>query len=156
MSLIGGYAPIVDTRRGHKRRGWLDHVENYSARQLTFEDDKLTALSGLAARLQQTTNDTYVAGLWWKYLIEDLCWRTYPINERPTQGTAYKGFTNTYEERNCYMSRAAKYRAPTWSWVSLNGQVNFLAVDFSRCRATALDYKIKGVSSVNALGSLQF
>ena len=80
---------------------WTDLVYQYSRRALTESSDKLPALSGLAARYQKDTNDVYCAGLWKANLLKGLKWQVpEPTDHRPSI-----------------------YRAPTWSWASVLGEV---------------------------------
>jgi hypothetical protein len=69
--------------------------------RLTLGRDKLVALSGLAKLFHQQTCQDYVAGLWRDQLEHQLCWSTL--------------FSFT--------TRPATYRAPTWSWASIDGTV---------------------------------
>ncbi|KAK0651027.1 heterokaryon incompatibility protein-domain-containing protein [Cercophora newfieldiana] len=49
----------------------------YSALELTYESDRLPAISGFAKRIGDITNSRYLAGLWEDNLYRDLlwCWR---------------------------------------------------------------------------------
>ncbi|KAF1358181.1 hypothetical protein EJ07DRAFT_157182 [Lizonia empirigonia] len=58
----------------------------------------LPALSGLAKRCADINGDEYLAGLWRKNLFADLLW-------------------NAYGD----VKRAQPWRAPSWSWASLDG-----------------------------------
>ncbi|KZL84381.1 heterokaryon incompatibility protein [Colletotrichum incanum] len=81
---------------------WYDMVSAYSSRGITKSYDKLPALSGLAKVMEECTGQEYVAGLWKSHLAYGLLWRR---SERwlhePSNG----------------------YRAPSWSWASLEGDV---------------------------------
>jgi hypothetical protein len=80
---------------------WSTLVDNFSTRKLTFETDKLIAISGLARKLQlEIGNDKYVAGLWWNKLPCELTWAADGMCRWPS-----------------------KYRAPSWSWASIDGFV---------------------------------
>lgn len=81
------------------RASWMFIVEHYSRCQLTHSADKLVAIAGLARCIQLQTHDQYVAGLWRTDLEYDLCWNT--VDPPP-------------------FPRATNWRAPTWSWVSLD------------------------------------
>lgn len=89
---------------------WVRIVEDYSARDLSFQSDKLVAVSGLAkiigqvTELQRGATDQYCAGLWRSSLIPGLSWQV------SKEGQA---------------GRQESYRAPTWSWASIDGQVTF-------------------------------
>lgn len=85
---------------------WIQVIVDYSARRLTYERDKLPALSGLAREregLRKGPHGAYLAGLWrWTVLI-DLCWST------SDDATSIPG----------------EYLAPSWSWASLHGRVTY-------------------------------
>jgi hypothetical protein len=80
---------------------WLRLVEEYSRRRLTFLDDRLLAISGLADRFGRNLNSNYFAGLWELQLPNGLLWRCTVPQTRPTNE-----------------------RAPSWSWVSVDGPVS--------------------------------
>jgi len=82
---------------------WRNLVEFYSRRQLTDTSDKLKAISGLAQLIKSETNDSYLAGLWLSDLRNQLFWHTRDPKEK----------------------RQEEYRAPTWSWASVDGQIRF-------------------------------
>lgn len=75
-------------------------VEMYAMRSLSFEKDRLPALTGIVRRYFQNTPDEYLAGLWRRYLLLGLAWHT---NEGEREGK----------------SDTATYTAPSWSWASL-------------------------------------
>ncbi|KAK3304852.1 heterokaryon incompatibility protein-domain-containing protein [Chaetomium strumarium] len=88
-------------------RDWQNMVKEYSLRQLTRAEDKLAAISGLATMTRDAISavtdgkrDRYYAGLWGSRLSLDLTWWM------PDGGT-----------------RPARYRAPTWSWASIDGRM---------------------------------
>jgi hypothetical protein len=54
---------------------WREIVSTYSALKLTFEKDKLPALSGVAKEMfRSRPGDEYLAGLWKNSVLDDLCW----------------------------------------------------------------------------------
>lgn len=81
---------------------WRQIVNMYAECQLTREEDKLVAISGLAKTVQAALGGTpYYAGLFETSLLASLCWGTFlGTGKRPTQ-----------------------YRAPTWSWASIDGRI---------------------------------
>lgn len=81
--------------------GWFQAVSLYSKAKLTFGKDKLIALSGIARKYQERTQDQYVAGLWRTNLERQLCWA---INTDDSQTSCEMGST--------------QYVAPSWSWAS--------------------------------------
>ena len=85
------------------RKTWLYIVQNYSTRNLTFQSDKFVAISGIARRMHMLLgDDTYLAGLWEKNLLQGLLW----LADR-------KGKRNT------------EYVAPSWSWACMITPVSY-------------------------------
>lgn len=97
---------------------WYDLVRAYSLRELTFEDDKLPALSGLASLFAARTEDCYCAGLWERDLAHELLWSG--AAARPQGIPPPPGFQQS-EIRG--LKRPGKHRAPSWSWASFDGQI---------------------------------
>jgi hypothetical protein len=58
-----------------KYQCWMKLVEKYSLCSLTYETDRLLALSGLAKHFAKTFDDEYIAGLWRKDMFHQLLWR---------------------------------------------------------------------------------
>ncbi|TRX91218.1 hypothetical protein FHL15_007823 [Xylaria flabelliformis] len=87
-------------------REWTLLIGGYSNRALTYENDKLPAISALARRFSLTDElpipRTYLAGLWLEDLPWLLCWRV---------------FQRRFEKRS------ETYCAPTWSWASISTPV---------------------------------
>jgi hypothetical protein len=99
---------------------WQRLGRMYGCCELTQPDaDKFMAISGLVRVIQRELDDQYLAGLWKKNLIGDLLWRVHKT-QRKIQGTVPDGL---YEKRWDYSKRAATYRAPSWSWASVDGLV---------------------------------
>jgi Heterokaryon incompatibility protein (HET) len=88
---------------------WLALVIDYTSRFLTNESDKLPALSGVVKTIHSHTGDEYLAGLWKNQILRQLRWRA--------------GLTVLKPVRN---QKPKKYRAPSWSWASIDGNVNFV------------------------------
>lgn len=88
---------------------WLKAVELYSARNLTYEFDKLPAISGMAAAvIEIMEDDVYLAGIWGKYLIRGLLWMPALLDAgAPTPKRAL--------------------HIPSWSWASYCGPITFHA-----------------------------
>ena len=83
-------------------KSWYDIIAKYSECLLTKPSDKLIALSAIADRVRQNSGFMYLAGLWRETFIFDLMWRV-------------KLF--------CAEPRPSVYRAPTWSWASVDGKI---------------------------------
>lgn len=87
-------------------RWWQTVVGHYTNRKLTNASDKLPALSGLAQLRKEARGGIYLAGLWQDSLIHDLCWfHTLGSIQITSGGTG---------------RRPVDYRAPSWSWASLD------------------------------------
>lgn len=79
---------------------WYRILNEYSLRQLSFESDRLDAISGLAERLSRITGDEYIGGMWKSNLLECLQWRP------DTQDRGKEAVRQTHR------------RDSTWSWAS--------------------------------------
>lgn len=103
----------------------------YTNKRLTFVSDLLPALGGVAAEFLQRSEpgESYCAGLWKNNLIQHLNWTT-----------------------NDDVTPAKKYQAPSWSWASVCGSVdypNWNTFDLSTCKfiARVIDVSIDLTSS---------
>ncbi|KAK2729234.1 heterokaryon incompatibility protein [Colletotrichum kahawae] len=76
---------------------WHELLCEYGPRELTNPLDKLPAFSGIAKSLNKSFKDEYLAGIWREFLIEGLCWQA--LRCKPVE----------------------QYRAPSWSWASVDG-----------------------------------
>lgn len=106
--LMKDESPFMEGEQLLQRKDWLEIVRRYSSRNLTKESDKLPALSGLAHEYCARWGGEYLAGLWRQDLWKNLLWRrneTYALPEP---------------------RRPSEYRAPTWSWASLDGRIEFV------------------------------
>ncbi|KAH8592275.1 heterokaryon incompatibility protein-domain-containing protein [Bisporella sp. PMI_857] len=119
---------------------WHHLIESYSIRELTFESDKLPAVSGVAKQIQKRTNSVYLAGLWGENLPMELCWSVdYVSSNSPP------------------LMQPETYIAPTWSWASVSGVLDFVSHDqkapFTSI-VTVLDVHVS-VSGLNKYGEVQ-
>ena len=105
MSSVESYAASTTICSGRRLSGWLQHVEDFCSRQITFENDRLPALAGLAKRNQDSSNDMHLAGLWRNFMVEDLCRKTTPFLQRRDPGPG--GFVNRFGPRLCHVTKAA-------------------------------------------------
>ncbi|KAF4961431.1 hypothetical protein FGADI_285 [Fusarium gaditjirri] len=129
------FAPAANRYESSRRTGgWNFLVESYSRRQLSFETDKLPAIAGMARWLQQQTGETYLAGLWKEHISQDLLWRKYPYEEmRPVWADQSRTHLYGPEKPLPPFKKPKAYRAPSWSWASLDGSVKFEALSISVC-----------------------
>ncbi|KAE9364179.1 HET-domain-containing protein, partial [Stipitochalara longipes BDJ] len=84
---------------------WRKIIEKYSKTDLTFEVDRLVAISAIASLVALETRDEYLAGLWKEQLIQQLLWIV---------GKKSKSLPTKEENK-------FEYIAPTWSWASFRG-----------------------------------
>ncbi|KAI0329378.1 HET-domain-containing protein [Cubamyces sp. BRFM 1775] len=90
---------------------WWNIIRDYSGRSLTNPSDKLTAFAGLAQMFAPALGPDYLAGLWRSSLLTDLLW------------WRNRGTTNASAVRH-----PEKYRAPSWSWASVDGPLSSTSV----------------------------
>ncbi|KAH6967368.1 hypothetical protein EDB82DRAFT_518409 [Fusarium venenatum] len=88
-------------------RYWYVHLVggDYSHRSLTYGEDKLVAIGGVAKALDSIDPMGYMVGHWGDdddELVKSLCWK-----------------------RGGPGQKAPKYRAPSWSWASQDSVVDF-------------------------------
>jgi hypothetical protein len=86
-------------------RRWHIVVTEYTKRDLSHLSDKLPAMSGLADLVHRETGAQYLAGLWMEDMPYCLLWSVAHSQDYPTR-------------------RAATWRAPSWSWVSIDGRID--------------------------------
>lgn len=97
---------------------WSDLVVLYSQRALTKSSDKLVALSALARRFSMLTKAPYLAGIWLDQdtIADQLMWNV----------TLSKESNYNYDSLElslpcvCDACFNTLYRAPTWSWASVD------------------------------------
>jgi hypothetical protein len=114
-------------------KDWEAIVQQYCSRSLTDCHDKLPAISGIAQKYQAMNPepDKYLAGLWESDLPRHLLWVQFT--------KFYEPFLPAPRNR-----RPTSYRAPSWSWASIDGLVSFL-----HCKdvKNPFDYVLEVVSS---------
>ena len=114
------HGPIFEPWHLH----WPEIVEQYTNTSRTKLEDKLVAISGLAREIQSITKDKYCAGIWRKAMVSELLWHL--IEPQHEVGLPYQ--------------------APSWSWASTEGKVEFQRRD-SEYVTTELD-----IISVQSIG----
>ncbi|UKZ87052.1 uncharacterized protein TrAFT101_002865 [Trichoderma asperellum] len=93
--------------------GWYYPMLNYCKKTLTYETDRLAAVSSYAKLVAGKSGDTYVAGLWKKNLHRGLLWK---IDRR--QRRTFSGLMRQ-------LSKPSGYIAPSWSWASHHSILHF-------------------------------
>lgn len=120
---------VVRLRLEFNRR-WYGMVAAYTSRALTRRTDRLVAFSGVAVKMSQMSELTYVAGLWEENILYNLLW--------VALGKPGK--------------RPAEYRAPTWSWASIDNPVDHV---FSRSRSLVradVDFQVDDLLEWSSIG----
>ena len=120
---------------------WQKVVMQYTRGQLSHESDKLVAIAGLAEDMQRNClapEIDYLAGIWSFELIDGLMWR------RSSDLTS--------------LTRPKAYRAPSWSWASVQGEVYYhlkkdlVALTKPLYRASIVEARTSPIS--NSFGSV--
>ncbi|KAF9458233.1 heterokaryon incompatibility protein-domain-containing protein, partial [Collybia nuda] len=100
------------------RRLWNSVVEEYSWRHLTVSADKLIAIAAMADLVHlHFTNSScrYLAGVW-------------DYEESPNTLSLIRGFL-WFKDYTNRLPRPREYRAPSWSWASVDGRVLLENID---------------------------
>ncbi|KAF2707176.1 HET-domain-containing protein [Pleomassaria siparia CBS 279.74] len=85
---------------------WVNVIGTYSSCNITMAKDKLVAVGGLAEQFQELSGDDFLAGLWRSQIFTGLTWRV----------------VNSLDSK----AKLKEYRAPTWSWASVEGLISML------------------------------
>ena len=114
------------------QQAWKLTIENYTKRKISRPSDKLVAFASLAEEFNESVQTPYYAGLWGKTLLFDLLW--------------------SKESGKHYAPRPKAYRAPSWSWASLDGEIDpgnayfseheELVAEVKKCETTPKDPKL--------------
>jgi len=115
-SFLAGHSFAVSTIHANKAFSyWASVVEAYTAMNLTKPDDKLVALSGIVSIFQRYLGE-YLAGLWRIWLPYELLWCAFEPASRPDT-----------------------YRAPSWSWASIDSRAIYAFCSVSAIYAFLAD-----------------
>jgi hypothetical protein len=117
-------------------RLWTRVVIAFSSGALTVKDDKLPALAGIAQRMAGLLEDYYLAGLWRRFLVDELCWSV------------------TGQTPGVQPFRPSKYRAPSWSWTSVEGRITPDAYGYGTSLIEVLQAQVEPASD-NPFGSIK-
>ena len=101
---------------------WQDICQTYAKRRLTDPNDKLSALSSVASYFATTGSSSYAAGIWMTQYIDQLAW----IRTARGHGSIAK--------------RPDVWRAPSWSWASLDCQISFWTHHMSGLGRVTISY----------------
>ncbi|PVH71588.1 hypothetical protein DL98DRAFT_539937 [Cadophora sp. DSE1049] len=109
---------------------WSTIVVNYTSRSITYGTDKLPALSGISKHLRPFMGGTFLAGVWSNNsILYQLAWyASSALRPRP------------------------EYRAPTWSWASVDGPVALTARrDYFKPEVRIIDAQVTLATSAGAV-----
>ncbi|KAF2165596.1 hypothetical protein M409DRAFT_23889 [Zasmidium cellare ATCC 36951] len=111
-------------------RVWHELVSDYARRKLTMAKDKLPAISAVAKWLSahSALTEDYVAGLWLSRLPADLMWF----------------HTLTFPAETSQVVRPTSYRAPSWSWASLDcSRLEWYDIGTEAIKAKVIGHKLE-------------
>ncbi|KAL1615833.1 hypothetical protein SLS56_011675 [Neofusicoccum ribis] len=97
---------------------WASMIRGYTACALTFDQDRLPALSATATRLRPKMGE-YLAGLWSSLLPAGLFWTADAFDFENPAGP----MNNAEAPWKPARRSSAKSCPPTWSWTSVEGAV---------------------------------
>ena len=90
---------------------WAEIICTFSECKLTWEEDKLVALSGVAKAIQKNFSGCqYLAGLWRLDLEKHLLWSIKDAKQSDGKPSMH----------------SKQYRAPSWPWASVDGKVEVM------------------------------
>lgn len=111
---------------------WNSIIKEYSETRLTKGTDKMIALSGIAKYFASVMDDTYVAGMWRKYLASSLLWNVSGSKQQIDGSPSV---------------RPKEYRAPSFSWASVDAMINTARPKDSGLLVEVIDVHLDYVSS---------
>ncbi|KAF8864600.1 HET-domain-containing protein [Acephala macrosclerotiorum] len=97
---------------------WESIVQKYTRCSLTLPSDKLVAIAGVADVYRREHRMTYEAGLWKEDMPISLCW---------------------YVKSSGIQKIVREYRAPSWSWASVDGEISWEGHSYSESMVTLID-----------------
>ncbi|KAF4949625.1 hypothetical protein FSARC_13418 [Fusarium sarcochroum] len=95
------------------RTSWPETIETYTNCELTYEEDRLTAISGLARCFGRVFRGEYLAGIWADFWIYDLLWDPASAHEE----------NNIRRFRRSVNTSDKPPNIPSWSWAAFPGPV---------------------------------
>ncbi|PTB47615.1 hypothetical protein M431DRAFT_526026 [Trichoderma harzianum CBS 226.95] len=117
--------------RGGTYSTWHFILNKYTTRQLTEESDRLPAISAIAQAFAAHFKTEYYAGLWGRFLVHDLMWENWLSNPNAT-----------------------KSGAPSWSWATMKGELQYDGGNTDYARAEVISCKTTPVSDRNPFGAV--
>ncbi|KAI0096678.1 heterokaryon incompatibility protein-domain-containing protein [Nemania sp. FL0031] len=118
MSLALKFTGEQNELQGIVIEQWASIVEAYTKRALGVLDDRLNAIAGIAKKMHRAELGEYLGGLFSYKLLPQLMW-------------------SRAEEQTPLPRPSDGYRAPSWSWASIDGQVAFRNRMWNSVKVTA-------------------
>jgi hypothetical protein len=117
-------------------KAWHHVVNNFVLRNITCPSDRLPAISGMAKKIEAASGSKYIAGIWRDNLPSDLLWSSAPFLQNPH-----------------FATRTDAYRAPSFSWASVETQVHYERLD-DEIESSALIKVVRAESKPSGLNPL--
>ena len=118
---------------------WYKLIQEYSTRQLTVASDMLPALAGAVTRFRQDfkTEGTYIAGLWKEDIARGILWGAHYFHASRQKVWGY-----STASKCAALTRAdPAVQAPSWSWISVTGDVDFWCTRIGNSGSQWLDVR---------------
>ncbi|KAN0116743.1 HET domain containing protein [Hyaloscypha variabilis] len=122
----------LENRWESRDKVWHRIIHHYSSAELTRKSDKEAALNGIVKMLEDVFDDTCVAGMWRKAVPFQLLWEIDKLSTEPSE----------------------MYRAPSWSWLSIDGVAMTYfstSLDFPSVEIDAIEITRAGDSRISPI-----
>ncbi|RBA14574.1 hypothetical protein FPRO05_13385 [Fusarium proliferatum] len=115
FSSFGNRLPLQPLTDNDEGLFWSLIAEQYSQQDLTYEQDRIVAISGLSKVISTLTGDTYFVGIWLENWMTGLLWESDQAKDRP------------HRPKPSHTDLPPMV-LPSWSWLSFSGSV-YLSTD---------------------------
>jgi hypothetical protein len=132
------HIPSVQRKDGADRFSldyWRSIVRDYTQKFLSFPNDKLSAIAGIAQLYAQFFNSRYLVGMWEFAFLSELMWCS----------------------NRSDITRPLAQRAPSWSWASIDGEIHhkWCPVELGPNAPEVLECHISPVSQSSPFGTIE-
>ncbi|EXL71455.1 hypothetical protein FOPG_12839 [Fusarium oxysporum f. sp. conglutinans race 2 54008] len=122
FSSFGNRLPLRPLTENEEGLPWSLIAEQYSQQDLTYEQDRVVAISGLAKVISTLSGDTYFIGIWLESWMTGLLWEPDQAKDRPHRPKPSQ-------------TNSTSMVLPSWSWLSFSGSV-YLSTEGPRISRT--------------------
>lgn len=105
--------------RAELMKEWTVFIHNFMFKRFTRESDRLPALSGIAAIVQERLQSKYFAGIWESNLVEGLSWMMLPTDFPDPENPVFIA----PKVKDGHVGAI-----PSWSWASVSGETGLVAL----------------------------